>query len=229
MSDLDEVLQSFLDLENVIEDLTGQHTKITQDHEILTKRYTTTIESKKGAEEEVKKYQKLVDKYQFMLTDFNRIKDDNSTLKEHLATAKSEKLNLEQEIVVNNENFAARTAELEAKQVGELEKVRQEANTYAQSEIEIYKNKLGDLRDELEEAKSLLNDRTRQHEMEVARMKMDHETAVHKIQQRHLAAANTSTGSMSARNDIYRKKLQVKADLIFGQNLRLKVKQSSCL
>lgn len=206
--DLDEVLQDFLDMKGVIEELTENHNKLSAEKLSLQEKQSIQISSKKFADEELKKYQDLIEKYQKMLVEYTKTKEDNNNLKENLAKAKSEKVNLEQSIISSNDNFMLQIEQLEKKQRSEIDKIHTESNELAMSEISIYKDKLRDLKFEVDDLHGTLADKKREHELELGRLKLEYETNMQKFQQRQLAIANNSSGSLSARNDIFRKKLQ---------------------
>jgi len=200
----DDFLKFYLDVNEVIKE--NENLKVEQ--QVTDKRLYIYNAEEKNLNEEIIKLQEMIKNFQSMLTDYNKIQEEKKCLNDNIKGLSKEKSSLEKELSLNNERFLREIQDLQTKHAHEVEKIQRQANELASSEIAVYEQKLNTELQHIESMKMTIAEKDRQKATEISRIKLEYDTKIQKLQQRQLAQANTSSGSMAARNDIFRKKLQ---------------------
>jgi len=206
--EIDEMVREFLDLGLAVEKLVTKNEGLEKEMLLMDKRLLAFSAAEKSTNEEMMKLQDIVSTHQRILLQHSQLQDENQELKTEVNLQKDKSKQKEQECLDRAEKSIQHLAEIEKHHTEEIERIRKEAEHYASSEISRYEKLLEQSRYETELVRKEKISMEKQKQAEIVRMKLEYDSKMQRLHQKQLTQSMSSAGSVSMRNDIFRKKLE---------------------
>lgn len=206
IADLDDLLQNYFFLEKLIKELCTANKELKDELTVSDKRLYFYASTEKTTNADMKKLMETVQDYQIMLSDYDKTKEENRQLTSNLQECKDQIKKIEQEHEENRKESLQHIHELQEGQKNEIIRIQNQANEFVCNEISIYETKLKSLAKEIEVLKSRLTQKERDYQFQLDKTKLECDSKLQYMQQKQISQAKNS--SVTARNDILRKKLQ---------------------